>query len=117
MRAVVNMNNSVQEKRMNYQKHIRIAACILGVQFLFIFFKFDVLAQVFLFIAVILIFVHLFHKISRTGHDSTWRLMDYPDDVFEQLCRFYTVSIFVGAMVSHFIMWFAQLWKTAPLRW
>jgi hypothetical protein len=45
------------------------------------------------------VFVRLFHKMSRTGQDSMWRLMDYPDDNFEKLCLIYGVSIFVGNMV------------------
>jgi hypothetical protein len=58
-----------------------------------------VLQEIFLGSGIVLVFVRLFHKMSRTGRDSMWRLMDYPDDNFEKLCLIYGFSIFIGNVV------------------
>jgi hypothetical protein len=59
----------------------------------------NLLQFIFLGSGIVLVFVRLFHKMKRTGQDSIWRLMDYPDDNFEKLCLIYGFSIFVGNMV------------------
>ena len=103
--------------QINYKKHIPIILCILAVLLFALILKIDWLIGVILLCMIVFWLAGLWRKMSRTGQDSRWRLMDYSDDAFEKLSFFYPIAIFIGFMVLRFIVWYVGQWKGVSWKW